>query len=242
MPQSGAPPAQGWGQPQAMQAPGPQAFPQGAPQAAPGWGQPEMMMMATPAPSGPWFQNSYRIRKKVLALTHQYWIDGQGGTLVGYGKQKPFHLKEDIRVYTDEHMHQELFRIKQEGIVDAWGTFAVIDSATNAALGFVRRRAMASMIRGEWEVYDASRHLIGGLHESTGRGLARRLIPGGKAVPEHMTLELGGRPVAQINQEFKIIGDVWDVTAQDMPTSFDRRVLVACALLMGMVEEELERK
>ncbi len=241
-----APGSQGSGQPvqpmqpmqpvQVMQPP--QGFP--GPQQGQAWGQPQMMQ--APVPAGPWFQNSYRIRKKVLALTHQYWIDGQGGALIGYGKQKPFHLKEDIRVYTDEHMNQELFRIKQEGIVDAWGTFAVIDSATNAPLGFVRRRALASMIRGEWEVYDGSRQLIGGIHESTGRGLARRMIPGGRMVPQHMTLELGGRPVAQINQEFKIIGDVWDVNIQDMPPAFDRRVLVACALLMGMIEEALEKK
>ncbi len=217
----------------------PQPSPQGFPQPGQGWGQPQMAMQAPP---GPWYQNSYRIRKKVLALTHQYWIDGARGAVIGYGKQKALKLREDIRVYTDEHMQQELWRIQQQGIVDAWGTFAVIDAATNSPLGYVRRRALASMVRGEWEVYDASRQLIGALHESTGRGLARRMIPGGKMVPEHMTLELQGRPVAQINQEFKVIGDAWNVTVQDMPPAFDRRVLLSCALLMGMVETALERK
>lgn len=225
------------------QPPGPAQGPGGQPlpQAPQGWGQPAVAAQAPP-PASPWFQNSYRIRKKVLALTHQYWIEGQGGALIGYGKQEPFRLKEDIRVYTDEGMQREIFRIKQEGIVDAWGTFAVIDSATGAPLGYIRRRALASMVRAEWEVLDAARQLVGGLHEATGRGVARRMIPGGRAIPERMTLELGGRPVAQINQEFKVIGDVWDIAAQDIPPAFDRRVLVACALLMGMVEEELERR
>jgi uncharacterized protein YxjI len=192
-------------------------------------------------PDGRWYRNSYRVQRKILAIADQYWIEDQVGSVLGYSKEKLLRIKEDVRIYTDEQMTQELFRIKQEGIVDAWGTFAVIDSSTNAPLGYVRRKAMASIIRAEWEVYDASRQLIGGVHESTGRALARRLIPGGKLIPEQVTLELQGRPVAQINQEFRVIGDVWDINVQDMPPAFDRRVLVSCALLMGMIEREQER-
>ncbi len=202
-----------------------------------GQGSPQAM-----GPDSRWYRNSYHIRKKILAIADQYWIEDQVGSVLGYSKQKLLRIKEDVRIYTDEQMNQELFRIKQEGIIDAWGTFAVIDSSTNAPLGYVRRKALASTIRAEWEVYDASRQLIGGVHESTGRALARRLIPGGKLIPEKVTLELQGRPVAQINQEFKVIGDVWDIFVQDMSPAFDRRVLVSCALLMGMIEKELERK
>src|SRR5881628_2303692 len=50
-------------------------------------------------------------------------------------KQKLLKLKEDIRVYSDESMTRELFQIRQQQIIDIWGTFAVIDSASNALLG-----------------------------------------------------------------------------------------------------------
>lgn len=200
--------------------------------------QPAPQPAAHPATAGGlWYQNAYRLRKKVLALAAQYWIEDAGGRPVGYSKQKLFKLKEDIRVYTDEGMQTELFRIQQQQIMDTWGNFAVIDSATNAVLGYVRRRAVSSaFVRDEWEVQDVAHQLIGGIYESTGRGLARKWLPGGGLIPEKMTLELQGRPVAEINQQFQIIGDIWEIQCKNVGSSVDRRVLLGCALLMSMIE------
>lgn len=189
------------------------------------------------AVGGAWFQEAYRIRKKVMALTNQYWIEDPQGRVLGFSKQKAFKLKEDIRIYTDQTMGSELFRIQQQQIVDTWGTFAVLDSATGGPLGYVRRKALASsFLRDEWELYDASRQLIGGIHESTGRGLARKYLPGGGLIPEKTTLELQGQPVAEINQKFKVVGDIWEVRCTSVPPNFDRRVLLSLAILMGMIE------
>lgn len=193
---------------------------------------------AQPAtPSGLWYQNAYRLRKKVLAIAAQYWIEDAGGRPLAYSKQKLFKLREDIRVFTDEGMQTELFRIQQQQIIDMWANFAVIDSATNATLGYFRRHALSSaFVRDEWELQDAAHQLVGGIYESTGRGLARKWIPGGGLIPEKMTLEFQGRPVAEINQQFMIIGDVWDVQCRDLAPSLDRRVLLGCALLMSILE------
>jgi len=81
-----------------------------------------------------WTQNQYRIRKKVVALVGQYWIENGQGTILGYSRQKFLKIKEDIKVFTDDTMAQELFRISQENLVDSWGTFAVIDSPTNQTI------------------------------------------------------------------------------------------------------------
>lgn len=209
-----------------------QQYRQPPPSAAPAAGTP-----MSAAGGGLWYQNYYRLRKKVFALAAQYWIEDQGGGSLGYSKQKLLKLKEDIRVYTDERMTTELFRIQQQQIIDVWGTFAVIDSASNTVLGYVRRKGLSStFIADEWEIQDPNRQLIGGIYEKTGRGLARKWIPGGKLIPEKMTLELGGRPVAEINQQFKIVGDIWEISCQAVPPSFDRRVLLGGALLMSMIE------
>lgn len=199
---------------------------------------------AMPAqPTGPrpgwdlWFQNYYRLRKKVLALAGQYWIEDQAERVLGYSKQKLLRLKEDIRVYTGEDMSTELFQIRQQQILDAWATFAVVESATNAVLGYIRRKALSSgFVRDAWDIRDPANNLIGGISESTGRGLARKWIPGGALIPEKMTLELGGRPVATINQQFKVVGDIWEISCQAVPPAFDRRVLLGGALLMSMLE------
>lgn len=195
-----------------------------------------------PAPAqggGLWYQGFYRLRKKAFAIADQYWIEDQAGRSLGYTKQKLFRIKEDVRVFTDESMRTELFRIQQQQIINVWGNFAILDSATNALLGFVRRKGLAStFVADEWEIYDPAQRLIGAIRESTGRGLARKWIPGGALIPETMTLELGGVPVAQFNQQFKVIGDIWEIHCAAVPANFDRRVLLGAAILMSVIERQ----
>jgi hypothetical protein len=186
-----------------------------------------------------WFQNYYRIRKKVLTIWNKYWIEDHKGKMLGFSKQKMFKLKEDIRIYTDEKMTQELFMIKQQQIMDVWGTFAIIDSATNTTLGYIKRKGLMSTFAwDEWDVLDAYKRSIGGIHESAGRGLARKFVPGGRLIPEKMTLKLNNVPVAEINQKFKIIGDIWELNCIAVPEWFDRRVLLGGLMLMGMLERK----
>jgi uncharacterized protein YxjI len=184
-----------------------------------------------------WNQNLYRIRKKVLAIGNKYWIEDSIGNILAFSKQKLLRLKEDVRVYSDENMEQELFRIQQQQIVDLWGTFAVIDSRTDGVLGYLRSKALkSSFLWDEWDVLDANKQNIGGIHESVGRGLLRKYVPGGSIVPEKMTLKLNNVPIAEINQQFKIIGDTWELICLNVPQDFDRRVLLGGVLLMGMIE------
>lgn len=136
-------------------------------------------------------------------------------------------------------MTQEVFSIKQQQIVDAWGTFAVVDSGTNASLGYIKRKALMSAFAwDEWDIFDANNQPIGGIHESKGLGLARKYIPGGALIPEKMTLKLNGAPVASINQQFKIIGDIWELNCVNVPPQIDRRVLLGALILMGMIERQ----
>ena len=108
---------------------------------------------------------------------------------------------------------------------------------SNALLGYIRRRALtSSFVADEWEMRDAYNNLIGEIKESTGRGLARKYVPGGALIPEKLTMTLMGQPVAYINQQFKIIGDIWEIQCQALPASFDRRVFLSGVILMGMIE------
>ncbi len=208
-----------------------------APQAQAVPGQQAPAAQGPPAAVNPlWTQNFYRIRKKVLTLWNKYWIEDQQGKILGFSKMKMFKLKEDIRIYTDESMTTELFSIQQQQILDIWGTFAVVDNFGNK-LGYIKRKALASsFVRDEYEVFDAYDRLIGGIYEDTGRGLARKYVPFGELIPEHMELTLNGYPVATINQLFKIIGDIWELNCINVPPYLDRRVLLACLLMMGMIE------
>ena len=215
-----------------------QAYRQPAVQAAAPGSQPTAPAAVAPQPGSLWFQNSYRIRRKVLAIAQQYFIeDGQGRPLA-YSRQKMFQLREDIRVFSDENMAQELFRIQQTNWTDMWGEFVVVDSASNTRVGSIRRKALKSLVKGEWDLFDPYQRLVGQIKQATGRALVRRFVPMGQLVPDKLTIELNGQPVATIDQQFKVIGDIWDINAQWTPATLDRRVLLACALLMGMIERQ----
>ena len=184
-----------------------------------------------------WQQNYYRIRKKTLTVGNKYWIEDSNSNILGFCKQKILKLKEDIRIYTDENMTEELFSIKQEQILDVWGTFAVIDLHSGTKLGYIKRDIVSAFGKDTWEIYNMRDQLIGKISEtSLGGALARKYMPGGALVPEKMTLELNGQPIAEINQKFKIIGDIWEMDCQRVPPDFDRRVLLSCILLMGTIE------
>ncbi|NLT38041.1 MAG: hypothetical protein GXX95_07780 [Methanomassiliicoccus sp.] len=188
-----------------------------------------------------WTSPHYKIRKKILAIANQYWIeDGQGRTL-GFTKQKLLRLREDIRIYADEAMVRELFWVHQEQVMDAWGTFAVVDTAANVCVGKIRRNIMSGLLADEYYLLDPYGQQIGRVYEETGRGLVRKYLPFGGLVTERVVVELYGRPVTEIKQQFKIIGDEWDVDCSKLPPQFDRRVLLAGIIMMGMVERERDR-
>ena len=186
-----------------------------------------------------WRQDHYVIKRKIFRIVDQYWIEDQNGNKLAYSKQKFWRIKEDIRIFTDDSMNHELFRIAQAQIIDMWGKFDVIDSDTNSPVGYFRRKALkSSFISDEWEIYDKNNQIIGRLAERTGRGLARKYVPGGKLIPEKITMELNGQPVVQINQKFKIVGDIWEIQCHSLPEQFDRRVLLASVILMAMIERQ----
>jgi uncharacterized protein YxjI len=198
-------------------------------------GQGTAPQQATQQPSI-WYQNYYRIRKKVLAITNQYWIENAQGNVLGYTKQKMLRLKEDIRVFSDESMSQELFRIMQRQILDVWGTFAVIDSPTNVCVGMIKRSISSALLEDEYYILDPNGQQIGRVIERTGRGLARKYVPLGGLIPEQVKVEFYGQQVAEIKQQFKIIGDIWELDCTRVPHQVDRRVLLAGMILMGMIE------
>ena len=174
-----------------------------------------------------------------MAITNQYWIEDANGSMLGYSKQKLLRIKESIRVFTDDSMSTELFRIQQEQVVDMWGTFAVIDSTSGAVVGKIRRQALSSgFYKDEYLILDAYGQAVGRVAERAGRGLTRKFVPLGNLVPEQLVVEFYGQQVAEIKQQFKVIGDIWEVDCSRVPPNFDRRTLIATMLLMGMIERD----
>lgn len=183
-------------------------------------------------------QDRYVIREKFWKFFgNKFWLRDEQGQLHGFCKQKPFKLKEDIRLYADESMSDELLKISARSIIDAWGGYDITDSRSGEPLGSARRKALKSLFRDSWTLFDPSGNEIGKLVEdSAGKALLRRFIPMGALFPQKFHIETAGasQPVT-LRQKFNPFIRRLVV---DIPPShpFDRRFVAGVALLIAAIE------
>ncbi|MGM0405041.1 MAG: LURP-one-related/scramblase family protein [Thermoplasmatota archaeon] len=183
-------------------------------------------------------QHKFQIRQKVLSIGNKYFINDGVGNLIGFCKQKVFKLKEDIRIYKTKDMNEELFRIKQENIVDFSGTFQVIDSKTGRSVGFLKRKGFKSMIKDEWDILDPNRNLIGKVKEDSWfKAFIRRYVM--SFLPYKYKIYLGDKKVGDYKEKFTFVRDVYDLdVSEDRNFALDRRLLLSIAICLDAIENE----
>lgn len=183
-----------------------------------------------------WNQNQYIIKQKVLTIGRKYYIYDSQEKLIGFCKQKLFKLKEDIRIYTDENMTNELLKVKQKNILDWSGTFKVKDPI-EGRIGFVGRKAWKSILKDTWKIWNKDQKEVAELKEGGGAlVILRRIFSFLRFVPKkyHYSNELGR--IATVTQKFKIIGDTW-ILDINPNSNVDKRLLVVAALMMDIIEQ-----
>ncbi len=181
--------------------------------------------------------NQYLLKRQVFALTGKFRIYNPDGQLVLFSQQKMFKLKEDIRVFSDESMTQELLRIQARQIIDFSAAYDVVDPAYQTKVGSLRRKGFRSMMRDEWEVLDINDQPIGILHEDNmTRALLRRLILG-SLLPQDYDLLIGDHRVADFRQRFNLFRYELGLDfSMDTAKQLDRRIGIAAAILLGTIE------
>jgi len=186
----------------------------------------------------PIFQyNHYLLKRQVFALTGKFRYYDPNGNLIMFSEQKMFKLREDIRVFADEHKTQEVLQIKARQIVDFSAAYDVIDSAYNQKVGVLRRKGWRSMVRDEWEVLDSNDQLIGMLFEdSPGLAMLRRLLLG-SLLPQNYDLTIRDQRVADLKQRFNLFRYELDVDFSfDTAHVMDRRIGLAAGILLAAIE------
>jgi hypothetical protein len=143
----------------------------------------------------------YVIRKKVFSLVGtKYHIYDNNGQLVLYSQMKAFKLKEDLRLYRDETMAEELLWIQARNGQDWSVTFDVTDSRTGEPVGALRRRGLKSMVKEEWIVLGPAGQEIGRIKENHPfSALLRRFI---HLIPQHYHVALNGRKIPAYTHRF----------------------------------------
>ena len=184
----------------------------------------------------PYFTDThYLIRRKILKLIGgAFHIYDSAGAVVAYAKLKGFRLKEDLRIYTGDDMREEIFRIAARSVIDFSAGYDVIDSATDAPIGLLKRRGLKSILKDEWHVFDAAEHDIGAIHEDHMiLALLRRFAT--DLLPQTFTCTINGQPAATFRQRFNPFVFKMDVRFEGAP-QVDRRLLMAAAVLLVSIE------
>jgi hypothetical protein len=177
------------------------------------------------------------MKRQVLALTGKIRLYTPDERLVLYCQQKMFRLKEDIRVYADEDMSQELLYIQARSIIDFAAAYDVIDSTTSERVGVLRRKGFRSLLQDEWEILDSQDRMIGVLREDNlTRAMLRRLLLG-TLLPQDYDIIVGETRVADLRQRFNLFRYEMDLDfSMDTTHRLDHRLGIAAAILLGIIE------
>ncbi len=191
--------------------------------------------------NGTFEHDTYTVRRQAFKLFGGVFrvFDPQGG-LALYCKLKAFKLKEDIRIFSDEAMTNEVLSIQARSIIDFGAAYDVVDSADGEKIGALRRKGWkSSLVRDEWILLDPNDEDLGVVQEdSTIKALARRNVPlMNLLLPQSYNGTVGGAPVFGFKQHFNpfVLQMSLDFTP-DTERLLDRRLGIAAAILLCAIE------
>lgn len=183
---------------------------------------------------------TYTIRRKVLKLfgASFHVFDPEGRT-VFFSKQKAFRLKEDIRLFTDESMTEELMVMRARQIIDFGATYDIVEQPSGEVLGSLRRKGMKSLLRDEWLIFDGQEQEVGIIREdSSALAAIRRFVENASFfLPQKFHVEVGGKVVCTFAQNFNPFVQKLTVDfTSDEQMQLDPRLGLAAGMLIMAIE------
>jgi len=181
------------------------------------------------------------LKRQVFALTGKLRFYLPTGDLALFCEQRMFKLREDIRVYADEGKTREALAIKARQVIDFSASYDVFDAESGEKVGTLRRKGLKSILRDEWEVLNAQEQVIGLLFEDSMALALLRRVALGNWLPQNYDLTLGEMKVADFKQRFNLFRYEMEVDfSMDTPRQFDRRLGIAAATLLAVIEGRQE--
>lgn len=158
------------------------------------------------------------------------------GQLVATVEQPFFRLRTELVAYTDEAQLSPLFVIRTRRLATLDREHDLLDPG-GARLGCLRTRGMASMFRDQWDILGDDDALAGEMVEE-GPALWRRFF---RLLPGQHRIDLGGRTVARVRQEFHFFRRVFQLRILPVEDPIEPRFAIACALVAMMSDLRRER-
>lgn len=153
-----------------------------------------------------------------------------------FSQLKAFKLKEDIRLYSDESMTEELLTISARSMVDFSATYDVKDPSTGEHVGSLRRKGFKSILKDEWIIMSPNEVEIGRIkEESSVLALLRRFLS--NLIPQQYNVLMNGSTVTTFKQNFNPFVTKMNVDFSADPSHvLDRRLGLAASVLLCAID------
>jgi hypothetical protein len=187
----------------------------------------------------PFEHADYRLVRPLFSLSFQriarvYTPDGRLAALV----EIPWiRLRTELIVYADEAQLVPLFIIRTRRLA-TWNREHDLLDPGGARLGCLRSRGLAATFRDHWDILDGSDQAAGEMVEE-GPAIWRRFI---KLLPGQHRIDLGGRTVARIKQEFHFFRRVFNLRILPVEDPIEPRFAIACGLVAMMADLRREQR
>ncbi len=179
----------------------------------------------------------FHVKTKFWSFIHRYFrVFNDAGELIAITKAKGFKLKEDMRIYSDEAMTQEILNITTQNIIDFSSTYQVRDSVTGELLGNIKREGMTSLMRDTWVIYDGNDQALYKVKEdSLLLALLRRFLT--NLIPATYHLERNGvETQSRFKQNFNPFLLHYRCDISDWAPELDKRLALAMVILLLAIE------
>ena len=181
----------------------------------------------------------YTVRRKFLKLFGAaFHVYDEHGSVIGYCKQKAFKLKEDIRLYTDESMGEELLTLRARSVIDFSVTFDVM-LPNGTKLGSLRRAGLKStFLRDEWSIFDPAENPLGTIKERNALIAILRRGDLSLLFPQRFDIFKSGEqePIAALRQHFNWFIYRLGLTVHRSDQELDELLLLGATCLMAAIE------
>jgi uncharacterized protein YxjI len=188
----------------------------------------------------------FHVRQKITPMQNTYRVfvdDGKGepGALVAFAKQKRMAFKESFTLYADERASRPVLTIKANRKLDISSTMTVTDPTTGRAIGQLRKRAGASIVRSTWELDEPGHPVVTVQERSMAIAVLRRvwgLIPFLSSIPVPWVFHFDGATAngQQVLTHTRLWGIRDRYVLEVSDTGRDARLAIALAICLDALQ------
>ncbi len=102
------------------------------------------------------YQYPLNLRFRLIALAPQIEITDGAGQEILFVRQKIFNLREDVRIFRNSTMNEEVFRIKADRIIDFSAKYHITDSRSNRPIGALQHHGFQSIWKSSYDLEDGN--------------------------------------------------------------------------------------